>query len=372
MATEFDEQLKSRLLAFQRAHGLEETGVADTTTWSTLAGVADGPPGAGATAAAGALIGQVVTPTPTPTPGGLPQATLEIVEATWAGPSPKFGPVTATGNVLAGDTAVGVGDYAVIESAATVTEAVPVAEGAVKVGRTTLEGVRLLRAGRIVAGVAEGVGLAVVGAVVVAGTAYLVVEAMSHREAPTKPGEEYPGTSLPGGAPPPAVAPGATPPHPGHAPGAQEAPKSLPGADPPNPVHTPGPSEQPVEAPSGVIDDPVECAKLIKAGVRHYHHIFPRQFIHDFEALGINIDRYTIAMDPAEHIGSNGVHSTLDWNGQWYDLFVDLPKASLTEAAAAKWRTKVFALATILMEQAGMDPSKMTWYQKPNKPSNKP
>ena len=72
-----------------------------------------------------------------------------------------------------------------------------------------------------------------------------------------------------------------------------------------------------------------------------------------------------------EHIGKNGVHTTLDWNGEWYDFFADFPRASLTEAQASKWHSEAKALAAELMHRAKMTKKPMHWYRKPNKPSGK-
>src|SRR2546421_12600577 len=42
MGIEFDEQLRNRLLAFQRANGIPPTGIADTGSWSALHGQSGG------------------------------------------------------------------------------------------------------------------------------------------------------------------------------------------------------------------------------------------------------------------------------------------------------------------------------------------
>jgi RHS repeat-associated protein len=46
----------------------------------------------------------------------------------------------------------------------------------------------------------------------------------------------------------------------------------------------------------------------------HLHHIFPQQFRSDFEGVGINIDRYTIPLDPQRHAE---IHDVERYNDQW-------------------------------------------------------
>lgn len=360
--TQFDEQLKQRLVAFQKAHGLDDTGVAGSETWTRLAETAT----AGAVQAQ--LVGQVV---PTVPPGGGPMLPVE------PGPLPNipnsgfgagFRAASASGEVMAGETALGEGAFAAAEADVVLAGGTAtVAEGSVVVGGTAVAEGTVVTGGTVITGgaAAAGAALTVIGAVVVLGTVYFVVEAMSHTATTPGPGQEYPGTSLPGGAPP-AIAPGSEPPVPGHAPGAAEPPASLPGSEPPGNVRTPGASHEPAEAP-GVVDDPEVCLKLIKAGVTHDHHIFPREFIHEFESIGINIDEFTVTLKAAEHIGKNGIHSTMDWNYEWVEFFANFPQASLTEAQASRWHQKAKAKAAELMGDAGIDTKTMHWYRKPNK-----
>ena len=80
----------------------------------------------------------------------------------------------------------------------------------------------------------------------------------------------------------------------------------------------------------GPVDTPAECAKLIKAGKTHDHHIFPKEYVNEFDSIGINVDDYTVTLKPAEHIGKPGIHITMDWNGEWGDFFNEIP-VDLTE-----------------------------------------
>jgi hypothetical protein len=392
MGTEFDEQLKSRLLAFQKAHGITESGTTDSTTWTKLVGGTAGPASAGgAAAAADVLIGQVVTPG-TVTPTTVTTTTQGLPEIRWLKTASDvvgrgFGRIAASGEVSAGGATMGQGGFATAEAGSLVTGPIEtLAQGAITVGDATVaEGMLIsggtylsaaramaATAGRAAAAGAVATGWAVVGMVVVLGVAYLVVEVQEHKPpSGLKPGEEYPDTALPGGAPPQVIAPGTTPSGPGQAPGPEDdEPKRVPGSVPPWPVKTPGASQQPVKAP-GVVDDPDECLRLIKAGVTHDHHIFPKQFADEFIAIEIIVDEFTVTLDATEHIGKNGVHTTLDWNGEWYDFFADFPRASLTDAQASKWHSRAKALATELMHRAKMTKKPMHWYRKPNKPSGK-
>ncbi|RZU76120.1 putative lipoprotein DUF2380 [Micromonospora kangleipakensis] len=260
-----------------------------------------------------------------------------------------------------GQQLVGEGIFAEAEAemqlAAEVAEAAA-GEGAIEVGGTALPGlgVRLHQAGSILLRSAVRASpWAVLGAVVVAGVIYVVIEAQSHPEARTKPGEEYRGTALPGGAPPPLVqAPGADRGTSIEAPGAaREGSIEAPGAAGPEAVEAPsGPTTGPVRAP-GVVDNPDECLRLIKAGTMHDHHIFPRQFQHDFAKLGIRIDDFTVTLPWDKHIGRGGLHITFDWNGEWSEFFARVPDV-LTNAQATAWFNRALDLAIDMMGRTGL------------------
>jgi hypothetical protein len=364
--TDFDEQLKQRLLAFQRAHGLDETGIAGSDTWTKLAETVS------AGGAQAQLVGQVVPTVPGggASPGGMP-GTGAFPKIPGEGFGAGFQTASASGRVVAGGTQLGEGAFAAAEGGAVVTGATTtVAEGTVVVGGTTVAQGTIVSGGTIVrppmpppVGGLAAAGLVVVGALVVAGTIYFIVDGLSRQRSEPGPGEEYPGTSLPGGAPPPAVAPGANPPEPAQAPGTPQAPAKTPGANPATPATAPGASQHPVEAP-GIVDDPEECLKLIKAGVTHDHHIFPRQFIHHFMRIGINIDEYTITLKWTEHIGANGLHSTMDWNGEWDIFFDNLPEASLTDGQKSYWYNKALKKGFDMMVEAGIDKKRVHPYRK--------
>ena len=121
------------------------------------------------------------------------------------------------------------------------------------------------------------------------------------------------------------------------------------------PVATPGqPDQQPADLPGGVVDDPAECAKWNTKNQTHDHHIYPQAFRDEFKRIGINVDDFTITIPADKHIGANGIHTVFDWNGEWFDFFENLPEASLTEPQQQKWQTKAEALATELLNRAGM------------------
>jgi len=50
------------------------------------------------------------------------------------------------------------------------------------------------------------------------------------------------------------------------------------------------------------------------------HHVFPQQFIHEFQAIGIAVDDFGIILTKEEHRGSNGLHAR-GWNQQWAAFF---------------------------------------------------
>jgi hypothetical protein len=175
------------------------------------------------------------------------------------------------------------------------------------------------------------------------------------------------GTSAPGGRPPGGAYPG----EPAHAPGAATpAPARDPGAV--GPAHAPGSDNQPAagagggekaEAP-GVVDDPAECARLIRAGVTHDHHVFPQTLRGEFARIGIPIDRYTITIPAHKHIGPRGVHTTLDWNDHWHLFFEDVPTGPLTPQQMREWGKKAEDLAIDLLHIAGMDRLPLHWYRR--------
>lgn len=337
--TTFDEQLAARLAAFQKAKGLSPTGVAGAETWARLTTAP-------------------VTPTTPPPASGLPPEVLRWTkipgEGFGAGGGSGFGTGSATGRVVAGGAEIGEGTFFAAETEAVVTGASEVAAGEVAVGGTVVAegGAAVVAGGKLAwaAAAGEALALAVVGAIVVTGTAYLVVRARNARPAPVKPGQEYPGTSLPGGLGD----------QPAQAPGVPAAPAREPGN--PSAAQAPGTSSGPVEAP-GIVDDPVECHRLNGKGIRHDHHIFPRQFRTDFMRIGIDIDQYTVTLGATEHIGARGIHTTMDWNGEWDEFFDTLPATTLTEGQASQWYAKAMKKAFEMMTEAGIDRKRVHPYR---------
>jgi hypothetical protein len=134
------------------------------------------------------------------------------------------------------------------------------------------------------------------------------------------------------------------------APGSAQEPADAPGSPGSDPAQAPGGSV----GPSGIVDDPAECAQENGAKKPHDHHIYPQMFRDDFLRIKIQIDNFTITIPADQHIGPNGVHTVFDWNGQWEDFFSEMPDGPLSKEAAQKWQTKARALATELLNDAGM------------------
>lgn len=261
----------------------------------------------------------------------------EGVEGAWAAANSG---TTLTGGTLVG--AVEAPTTVAVGGAAVATDASIVTGGALTAG-----------AGITAGTVAAAAGTLVLGAIIIGATTYFIVEGL-RRGGPQKvgPGEEFPGTSLPGGAPEPAQAPGTTPAEPIEAPGTETTPSVAPGATAVTPVKAPGTSQGPVKAP-GIVDDPAECAKQIKGGKTHQHHIFPVEYINEFDSLNIEVDDYVVPLEPTKHIGKNGIHVVFDWNAVWGDFFSEIP-INLTEAEISKYAKKAFDLAIELLNDAGI------------------
>ena len=270
------------------------------------------------------------------------------------------------GDVVVGGTRLGAGQFGAAVAPASVTGGATVAEGTVVVGSSAVGEGTILAGGTMAVGPLAAAGLVLVGALIVAGTIYLVVSLIPEGAKSPEAGEEYPGTSLPGGAPPPASAPGRDTPAPRQAPGAQgKEPAIDPGVSGRPPATLPGlPSPAPAKEP-GVVDDPAECAKLIKAGKTHDHHIFPQEYINEFEAINILVHDYTVTLNAAQHIGSKGIHITMDWNGEWADFFDQVPN-DLTPEQRFLWGKKAIEKAIELMNKAGIAWKQVHRFGKPH------
>lgn len=111
---------------------------------------------------------------------------------------------------------------------------------------------------------------------------------------------------------------------------------------------TPGAAGRgPVKAP-GVVDNPDECLRLNRSNAPHWHHIFPREYVNEFEYLGINVDDFTVILPPDKHIGRKGIHKILDWNAEWGEFFEKVPN-TLTDAQRADWAYRAVDKAIELM-----------------------
>jgi len=114
----------------------------------------------------------------------------------------------------------------------------------------------------------------------------------------------------------------------------------------------------------GPVDSPAECAKLIKAGITHDHHIFPQEYINEFESIGIVVDDYTVTLNATQHIGKKGIHNTMDWNQEWGDFFDKVPN-DLTPEQAHMWGKRAIDKAIELMNQAGIAWKQVHRFRKP-------
>lgn len=103
-----------------------------------------------------------------------------------------------------------------------------------------------------------------------------------------------------------------------------------------------------------------ECAGKIKQGQTHDHHVFPRQYKEEFFRIGIiDVDQFTISIPADKHIGKKGIHTILDYNGEWYDFFYNKPLRQQTLENATR-------LATELLDRAGLLPKRgdLHWYDR--------
>jgi hypothetical protein len=66
-----------------------------------------------------------------------------------------------------------------------------------------------------------------------------------------------------------------------------------------------------------------------KTGIIEQHHRLPQQFKKQFEKAGLDIEKYKMPLDKADHrLKPNGLHTgTNNWNKQWDDFFEQYPDA---------------------------------------------
>jgi RHS repeat-associated protein len=79
----------------------------------------------------------------------------------------------------------------------------------------------------------------------------------------------------------------------------------------------------------------------------HDHHIFPEAYREEFMKIGIDVDFYTITIPADKHIGKNGLHKQLDYNGEWHDFFYSGGEKPTKEGAGL--------LSSWLLKRAGLD-----------------
>jgi hypothetical protein len=284
---------------------------------------------------------------PTPPPGGLPPGLIAQGARTLVGETALDGVAIGEGTYLTLQPGVVVtGTTTTVGTTATIGST-PVAAG----GTQVIGGVGM----RFALTTAQAIGVVAIGAILIAGTILVVAVVASqprpqHEVDPTK----EPGTKdlLPGGAPPPVVIapPADTSKGPVQAPGATEGGTRIaPSGTTGGPVTAPGATDKgPVQAPSAPVDDAVLCKKLNDAKRPHRHHIFPQEYVNEFEYLGININDFTVELPPTEHIGRGGIHINLQWNDRWAEFFEKVP-LDLTDAQRRNWAYKAVDYAVDLM-----------------------
>jgi hypothetical protein len=103
-----------------------------------------------------------------------------------------------------------------------------------------------------------------------------------------------------------------------------------------------------------LVDDPEACKELNWKSQAHDHHIYSKTFRADFARIKINVDDFCVTIMADEHIGDNGIHKILDWNGEWEDFFNEMPDRDLSDAEIAKWQKKAQELVADLLDRAGM------------------
>jgi hypothetical protein len=70
----------------------------------------------------------------------------------------------------------------------------------------------------------------------------------------------------------------------------------------------------------------ISCEDEIAAPGVNLHHLFPQQFKNDFLEKGVDIDKFTIPLDPKSH--QNLHFNPVNWNNEWRDYLINNPNAS--------------------------------------------
>jgi len=70
----------------------------------------------------------------------------------------------------------------------------------------------------------------------------------------------------------------------------------------------------------------ISCGDDIVAPGVNLHHIFPQQFRNDFLEKGIDIDKFTVALDQKSH--QNLHFNPVNWNNEWKEYLIKNPNAS--------------------------------------------
>jgi hypothetical protein len=84
-----------------------------------------------------------------------------------------------------------------------------------------------------------------------------------------------------------------------------------------------------------------------------FHHIFPQEFRDEFERMGIDIDQYTIPLDPEIH---RIIHSGGWYNGVYHDMYNDewgmwINEGGETAEEAGKFAAEILSRLGLIGEE---------------------
>lgn len=70
-----------------------------------------------------------------------------------------------------------------------------------------------------------------------------------------------------------------------------------------------------------------------KTGIIEQHHLLPQQFKNQFQKAGLDIEKYKIPLDKADHrLKPDGLHTgSNNWYKQWSNFFGQYPNATKPE-----------------------------------------
>jgi hypothetical protein len=89
----------------------------------------------------------------------------------------------------------------------------------------------------------------------------------------------------------------------------------------------------------------------------HQHHVFSQEFRDQFAERGVDIDAFTIDIDPGEHLGQVHSEHVHDWNASWEDFweFVTEQEASAGQPLSQdEFGLLAHAQASAMLDEAGL------------------